>query len=178
MKLLSLDPAACCGWAYQDTDAAGLPLYGTWQLTRGAGEHPGQRLERLRGYIYDMHRAHGLDVIAFEDASFGSHNQHVKALHNQLAGVILLTAAELGVEALYAKPNAIKKFVTDDGRATKEQVMLSVYLHLGIKTEDANAADALAVLLWARGLPDRVRTEQAKPKGRGRPRRKKEARLF
>lgn len=153
MKILALDPAAATGFAWQDTDSPDLPLYGVWQLTRGDGEHSGRRLERLRTKIYDVHRARGVDRIAFEDASFGSHNPSTQALHNQLAGVILLVASELSIPASAVGPSRLKKFTTDDGRAKKNAMKAAVERHLGIRTDDDNIADALAVLLWAKAFP-------------------------
>ena len=79
---------------------------------------------------------------------------------------------------MYGPPSTIKLHVAGNGRAKKWQIKRAVENHLGIKTEDENAADALAVWLWAKGLPEAARSEQ-KPKAK--PKRKRTAkagRLF
>lgn len=176
MKLLALDPAAATGFAWQDTASPNFPLYGVWQLTGGKGEHPGQRLERLRRYIYDMQRAFGIDRIAYEDASFGSHNPSTQALHNQLAGVILLVASELNIPAVPVNPASLKKFATGNGRAVKAQMIRACETMLSIRTEDNNIADALWVLEWAKQHPNATAVKARS--ARRRPRRTKVPRLF
>lgn len=174
MKLLALDPATCTGWAWQDTDSPDLPLYGAWRLA-ATGDDSG-RLVRLREHVYAIKRSKGIDLLAFEDASFGSHNPHVQAMHNELRGVIKLAAHELGVRAISVGPMTLKAFVAGNGRAKKPAVIAAVERHLGIRTQDDNVADALAVLLWAKAYPDGMLAKP--PRRRARSRKATERRLF
>lgn len=175
MKLLALDPAAACGFAW--TDATAPTHYGVWQLTRGASEHPGRRLERLRGHLYEAHRQWGVERIAFEDASFGGVNRNTQAMHNELRGVLKLVASELDIDVLLVHPTALKSFVAGHGHASKDQMKRAIETHLGIVTADDNIADALAVLLWAQAHPNGQPSKKAAAK-RVAKRRKKEPRLF
>ncbi len=177
MKLLALDPAAACGFAWQDTAATGLPQYGVWQLTRGQGEHPGRRLERLRGHLYETHRQWGVERIAFEDASFGGVNRHTQAMHNELRGCIKLVACELDIDVLLVHPTALKAFVAGHGHASKDKMKRAIETHLGIATADDNVADALAVLLWAQAHPNGQPSKKAAA-SRVTKRRKREPKLF
>lgn len=144
MKILGLDPANKCGFAHSDG------THGTWKLKLPKDRHPGRRLHRLRRFLFAIKRDHGIDVIGYEDASFGSKNPNTMARHNELAGVIQLCAAEWDIPAFSFKPTHIKKFITDDGGASKEQMMRAIELLYGIRTRDDNIADAIAVMERAR----------------------------
>lgn len=64
-------------------------------------------------------------------------------------GVIFLKAAEAGVPVFSYAATRIKKSLTGNGRATKEQMqrMVASTLHLSTIPQPADAADALAVAL-------------------------------
>jgi Holliday junction resolvasome RuvABC endonuclease subunit len=149
MKILALDPAEHTGYAHSDG-----PM-GVWLLSDHGSRHPGARLERLRERIYEAFRQWGFERLAFEDASFGSPNPNVQAMHNELRGVVKLVAAELGVEVVLFKPTTIKKFATGSGRADKGQMIRAAKTILGIAVTDDNVADALFILEAAR-QPDRI----------------------
>lgn len=145
MKILALDPAMHCGFAHSDGYS------GVWRLDVIGTGHPGLRLIRLRDLLLGAHREWGFDVIAYEEASFGSPNQNVKALHNELRGVIRMVAAEVGCKPVdgYA-PTTIKKFATGSGNADKAQMVAAwARHHPGRPVTDDNEADALWLLEMA-----------------------------
>lgn len=143
MNILALDPAAKCGFAHSNGQR------GVWQLTGTADEHAGKRLVRLAEHIEWVRRNWGLDKLAFEDASFGSPNPAVQAMHNELRGVIKRAAAEYGIAFVAYKPTSIKAFATGKGNAKKDQMVRAAATMLGVKTEDDNVADASFVLAMA-----------------------------
>lgn len=147
MRILALDPATRCGWAYTDGEQT---VYGVWDLGISGSEHAGKRLVRLRDRLLDLHERHGIDRIAYEAASFGSHNPNTQAFHNELAGIIRMVAADLGVPAVPYPIGTIKKFATGSGVAKKPQMVRACKTILGIETEDDNVADALFVLELAK----------------------------
>ena len=75
-------------------------------------------------------------------------------------GAILLTLAELGIKAFELSPNLIKKCVTGQGKATKEQVAFMIKQLLSnipkdksFKTEDETDALGVAIASYSsRGL--------------------------
>lgn len=146
MKALALDPAARCGWAWGDGKTI---QSGVWGLSERSDQHPGQRLFRLRELLRQAHDEVGFDVLAAEDASFGSRNPKTQASHNELRGIISLVAAECQVPLLLFHPTTIKKFATGDGRADKSQMVRACKTHFGIEATDDNEADAIFVLLLA-----------------------------
>src|SRR5690606_27882623 len=90
-RILALDPANRTGFAHS------CGVHGLWQLnTGGDGEHPGLKLQRLMDNIRLIAKRHGIDEIAFEDASFGSNNRNTAASHNAYKGAIILAALEIG----------------------------------------------------------------------------------
>ena len=149
MKILALDPAEHTGYAHSDGHM------GVWLLSDHCSRHPGARLERLRERLYEAFREWGFERLAFEDASFGSPNPNVQAMHNELRGVIKLVAAELAVDVVLFKPSTIKKFATGSGRAEKWQMVRALKTQFGIEVTDDNVADAMWILRMAEN-PTRI----------------------
>ena len=142
-KILALDPASFTGYAHSDGH------HGCWSLSVHAGEHPGQRLVRLRDYLYRAATEWGFHKIAFEDASFGSHHEKTKQFHNQLRGVIVMVAAELGLPIYTIKPNTLKKFATGYGAASKSQMIRACKTLFGVLPRSDDEADAIMILVAA-----------------------------
>lgn len=145
MNILALDPALHCGFAH----SAGHS--GVWNLADIGTGHAGLRLIRFRELLHQAHQAWGFDALAYEDASFGSPNPNVQAMHNELRGVIKLVAAEVGGKELISfVPSTLKKFATGDGRAKKPQMIAAWNRHFPTRpVTDDNEADALWVLQLA-----------------------------
>lgn len=66
-------------------------------------------------------------------------------------GVILLAIRQAGARLVELKPNAIKKFLTGHGHASKEQMQAAVQarLRLPVRPEPPDVADAIAIALCA-----------------------------
>lgn len=66
-------------------------------------------------------------------------------------GVILLAVRGAGLRLVELKPNAIKKFLTGHGHASKEQMQAGVQARLRLPTrpEPPDVADAIAIALCA-----------------------------
>lgn len=144
MNILGLDPANRTGYAHSGGHR------GVWEITNKRDKHPGRRLERLRSLLFQIKRTHGIDLIACEDASFGSLNQNTAAMHNELRGVIKLFAAEIEVPVTLYKPTQVKKWLTGKGNAKKPEMIRWVAERFNITTDDDNLADAVAILEMAR----------------------------
>lgn len=144
MNILGLDPAAACGFAVS------REVFGVWQIVHTTDKHPGRRLERLRKRIYETHREYRLDAIAMENAAMGANNFNTAAMHNELRGVVKLTAAELELPVILVNPTTLKKWLTGHGRAKKPDMIDAVRRQFGLAVTDHNIADAIAVMEFAR----------------------------
>lgn len=144
MKILGIDPAARCGWAHSSG------LCGVWELVNKSDRHPGTRLERFRAHLYRVKRELGIDLIAAEDAAFGSINANTAAMHNELRGIIKLIASEWSVPVELYKPSQIKKWLTGNGNAKKDQMIRFVESMFGVRTNDDNVADGVAIMEMAK----------------------------
>lgn len=158
MTILALDPANNTGFAHSDGHR------GVWHLVASKTEHAGDRLNRLADYIRGAFDQWGFDSIAFEDASFGSPNPNIQAMHNELAGIIKAVAAQCDVACRGVKPASIKKFATGNGRAKKHEMIRAAKVKLGIEVTSDDEADALWILAFAQaGFPQAESKVKAKP---------------
>jgi hypothetical protein len=180
MRILAIDPATVSGFATSNGRS------GVWNLACRGTDHPGYRLARLRDLIFDeARRLGGLDVIAYEEASMGAGAKKGKgwgtqwaavALHNQLRGVILCCAAELGAKAWGYHIGTLKAFATGSGRADKGQMIRAAETQFCKVFNDDNEADAFWILQRAlKGAPPEPKRKAARRVAK---QRKREARLF
>jgi len=112
--------------------------------------------EPLAERVRSLHEAVGAileelrpDVVAVEELY--SHYRHpvTAILMGHARGVIFLAAAQHGVRVVSYGATRIKKALTGQGRASKQQVQRMVQNTLGLRTvpQPADVADALAVAL-------------------------------
>ena len=171
MKVLAIDPANKSGWAHT------CGRSGVWLLTDRMDEHPGARLVRFEKRLLATLDELGADLIAAEDASFGSPNPAVQAMHNEMRGVIHLIGARLSIDVKLFAPCTIKAFATGNGHAKKPQMIAACQRILGVVPADDNEADAI----WIRELalrPDCWAVTKPKKVGRFKAKAKKAERLF
>lgn len=107
-----------------------------------------ERLAELHRGLTDVISGTQPDVIALETV-FTNRNLQTAISVSRASGVVLLAAAEAGLQVFEYVPTAIKSAVTGDGSANKEQVqqMVTRLLHLQEPPQPADAADALAIAL-------------------------------
>jgi len=107
------------------------------------------RIRKIHLAVRDIIRELGPDAIAVEELY--SHYGHpaTAILMGHARGVMLLAAAEAGVPVVTYGATRIKKALTGNGRASKQQMQHMIQSSLRLKTlpEPADVADALAVAL-------------------------------
>lgn len=145
---LDLAPVNRTGWAF--LDRFGQRTYGVFALGCAYDEFPGERMVRLRDWLVSFLRDNPVCYIAYEDATFGSHNSSVQAMHNEVRGIVKMVAAEWKIPTLGINPMTLKKFATGNGRAPKVQMIRAAKTMLGVATNDDNVADALFIVEFAR----------------------------
>jgi len=143
-RILALDLALETGWAHSCGES------GIWHLGIGDSEHAGNRLVRLEGRIMAMHLEWGIDQVAFEVAAYGSHHANTRQFHDQVMGVVLLSAAKICAPWVGYSPTEIKKFWTGHGQADKAAMIRACQTFLGRTVTNDNEADALAILELAK----------------------------
>jgi crossover junction endodeoxyribonuclease RuvC len=103
------------------------------------------RLDAIHRCVTALIEDHQPALVAVERLFFSRNAQTAFAV-GQARGVVLLAAAQAGVEVREATPNEVKAAVTGYGAADKEQVarMTAVVLGLAAPPTPDDAADALA----------------------------------
>ena len=150
MRIIGIDPGyAIIGYGVLDYDNTGsfhVAAYGA--ITT----EPNVAFElRLKKIYDDLNYVLGRtkpDVMAIEKLFF-TNNKTTGIGVGEARGVVLLTAAQAGLEIHEYTPNEIKNAVTGYGRAEKKQVMVLTRMLLDLKElpKPDDTADALAVAI-------------------------------
>lgn len=108
-----------------------------------------RRLSRLYEDVTTVLHEHSPRVVAVEQLYAHYAHPRTAILMGHARGVILLTAAQSGVEVRGYAATRIKRYLTGNGRATKTQVQRAIERELGLAKlpEPADVADALAIAL-------------------------------
>lgn len=108
-----------------------------------------KRVGEIGRGIREMLEEYRPPLMAIEQVfSFGK-NPKTALLMAHARGAILLVAAELEIPVLHYTPTHIKKLLTGNGRASKEQIQHAIKRELGLEQilEPNDVADASAVAL-------------------------------
>jgi len=108
-----------------------------------------ERLLAIHSFVQDLVELHGPALLGVERI-FHSRNVQTALAVGHARGVVLLVAAEYGLDVREATPSEVKAAVTGYGGADKAQVATMVATILGLPdapTPD-DAADALAIAIW------------------------------
>lgn len=152
MRVLGIDPGMLCT-GYGVVEEAGERLRAVcWGGIRPAGGASPKalplRLKEIREGLEKVIRDCAPQVAAVEDL-FLANNVRAALKLGQVRGVVLVTAASLGVEVVEYTALAVKQAVVGYGRAGKPQVQAMVARLLGLPEPPRpnDAADALAVAI-------------------------------
>jgi crossover junction endodeoxyribonuclease RuvC len=148
--VLGIDPGtAALGYGVIDRTGARLRA-----IDHGAFHTPAdltlpERLLAIHSFLLDLIELHAPTLLGVERI-FHSRNVQTALAVGHARGVVLLAAAEHGVDVREATPSEVKVAVTGYGAADKAQVASMVATILGlaeVPTPD-DAADALAIAIW------------------------------
>ena len=151
MIVLGIDPGtAALGWGLVNRSGGNLALVDVGCLATSAELSLPDRLLAIHRFLEELIARHQPDIVAVERLFFSRNAQTAFAV-GQARGVVLLAAAAAGRLIREATPSEIKLAVTGSGSADKEQVgrMVAVCLGLAEPPRPDDAADALAVAIWA-----------------------------
>ena len=119
-----------------------------------------QRLAEIHDGIRELIRRHKPTVLSIEDI-FYARNVRTTVVLGHARGVILLAAAQAGLEIHEYPPAEIKKAVAGTGAATKLQIQFMVTRLLRLKSapQPTDAADGVAAALAYALMPDLPKIE-------------------
>ena len=150
MKVLGIDPGtAALGYGIVERSGGRLRKIDHGCLTTTPDVTLPERLLAIHALVDELIALHEPDVVGVERLFFSKNVQTALAV-GQARGVILLAAAQHGIEVREATPSEVKSAITGYGAADKEQVARMVQLVCGMteRPRPADAADALAIAAW------------------------------
>lgn len=150
MKILALDPATLCGFAYSNGAS------GTWDLSVRKDESSGMRLIRFEAKILEIINGVGVDLIAFETPTVGGKGKKANfdalKLQTKMQAIVELIAERTeGVEYIGYHLSTIKKFALPNAKIRDKAAMLAAAKVKWPEVDiiDDNQADALFLLALA-----------------------------
>src|SRR5262245_13202999 len=153
IRVLGVDPAAAGPTGYGVVESDGRTCrslhYGALKVAvKLRKRSAGAALEAVHSMICRLLREFSPDALAVESI-FSALNVKTALRLAEVRGVVLLAAAQHGVEVHSYAPRLIKASVAGYGHADKRQLQLMVRSLLGLAEipEPVDAADALAVAL-------------------------------
>lgn len=149
MKILGIDPGyAIVGYGVVVHDKGRYRSLEYGAITTEAGEDFNLRLKQVYDGVCDVIRRHQPEALAIEKLFFQSNQTTVIGVA-EARGVILLAAAQAGIEIYEYTPLQMKMALTGYGRALKPQIMEMTkrLLNLEAVPKPDDTADALAMAI-------------------------------
>ncbi len=164
MRILGIDPGLqVCG--YGCLEQGGTELIEAGVIATDSDAELYQRLTQIADDLEALLEKLQPDVVAVEELY--SHYAHPKTaiLMGHARGVILQKCGQMGIAVKSFSATRIKKSLTGNGRASKQQVQRTIQTVLGLKEipEPADVADALAVAMCGLNELSRSRLNTVKP---------------
>ena len=149
MRILGIDPGyAIVGFGILEADRGQARLVRCGAINTPAGVPMPMRLLQIQEDMETLIRTFQPDAMAIEELFFNT-NVTTGIGVAQARGIILATAAKLGVEIFEYTPSQVKQAVVGYGKAEKHQVMdmTKRILKLPAVPKPDDAADAVAIAL-------------------------------
>ena len=150
MRILGIDPGLqVCGYACLETSGAGERLIEAGVFRTAGDSAIETKLNQIARDTESLLKKFKPEIVAVEELY--SHYEHPKTaiLMGHARGVILQSCAEADVEVRSFGATRIKKSLTGNGRASKEQVQRTIQTVLSLPQlpEPSDVADAIAAAL-------------------------------
>ncbi len=150
MRILGIDPGLqVCGYACLEMDADKEKLIEAGVIRIEKGPAIEIKLNRIAEDIHSLLENFKPDVVAVEELY--SHYAHPRTaiLMGHARGVILQKCAQAAIEVRSFSATRIKKSITGNGRASKEQIQRTIQTILSLPEipEPNDVADAIAAAL-------------------------------
>lgn len=151
MIILGIDPGtAALGYGIVESAGSRLREVDHGCLVTSADLPLPERLLAVNAFVDELIAVHAPAVLAVERLFFSRNAQTAFAV-GQARGAVLVAAAAHRVPVREATPNEVKSAIAGYGAADKEQVQRMVQVVLGMRERPRpdDAADALAIAVWA-----------------------------
>ena len=150
MRILGIDPGLqVCGYACLEAERGEEKLIEAGVIRTERDDVLEQRLNRIAEDTESLLRSFTPEVVAVEELY--SHYAHPRTaiLMGHARGVILQKCAEAAIEVRSFSATRIKKSITGNGRASKEQIQRTIQtiLCLSELPEPNDVADAIAAAM-------------------------------
>jgi crossover junction endodeoxyribonuclease RuvC len=150
MRVLGIDPGLnITGYGVIEDGGDELAVVEAGVVRTDTKQEMAERLHDIASEIEQIIKQFSPDVLAIEELY--SHYGHPRTaiIMGHARGIVFLKAAEAGLPVIPYASTRIKKSLTGNGRASKQQMqrMIRSALSLATVPEPADAADALAVAL-------------------------------
>ena len=150
MRILGIDPGLqICGYACLEVDTAEEKLIEAGVLRTNSSAAIGAKLTQIAEDTESLLKRLKPQVVSIEELY--SHYAHPKTaiLMGHARGVILQRCAEAAIEIKSFSATRIKKSITGNGRASKQQMQRAIQSLLSLPKlpEPSDVADAIAVSL-------------------------------
>lgn len=154
-RLLALDPATKCGYAYIDIAQPPQPglkalrhQAGLWDLSKDRFQSQGMRYIRLEKNLYEVEP----DFVIFEEVSFPHKSTAAAQMYHGCVAVIQTFCERNGIYYATATVSDIKKRATGKGNVGKEPVILAAneffQIEPALSTEERCGHDNIADAMW------------------------------
>lgn len=131
---------------------------GEWRLS---GE-PGLRFLRFRQRLIALSGNNDIDAVFFEEVKFGSSGWKATQMYGGFKALLLVWCRTHSIPCRGFSVQAVKKYVSGDGGASKQKVINSVKI-LGHSPGSDNEADALALLYLGLGDHKSIKISASSP---------------
>jgi crossover junction endodeoxyribonuclease RuvC len=148
MRVIGIDPGTRrTGWGVVEIEGVRLKHIAAGTIAVPAKQALATRLQAIHATLAEVIIAHQPLEMAVEEIFFAKYpNAALKLGHAR--GVVLLVAAQNGIEVHEYPPAIVKRTVAGSGQAEKEQVARLVGSLLGLQQSfDVDATDALAIAI-------------------------------
>jgi crossover junction endodeoxyribonuclease RuvC len=149
-RILGVDPGLkLTGYAVLEAGASAPRLVEAGVLRLQADGALADRLRELFDAASDLFAEHRPEVLALEDLFSHYERPKTAVVMGHARGVIMLAAARANAKVVSYLPTKVKRALTGNGRASKEQMQRAIQLEFGLAEppEPPDVADALAVAL-------------------------------
>ena len=150
MKVLGIDPGLqVCGYACLETGAGGEELIEAGVIRTEGGLPIQEKLNRIAQDMQSLLKSFKPDIVAVEELYAHYAHPRTAILMGHARGVILQKCAEAAIEVKNFSATRIKKSITGNGRASKEQIQRTIQTILSLPKlpEPSDVADAIAAAM-------------------------------
>lgn len=142
--ILAVDPGLNTGYALS------TGKYGKWDFSRSPGDPVGMPAVLFYKRLTLFCAQNEVEVLAYEKLFHMAGKRAGRGVQYGWETIVLMVAAELGMELVSYWPTNIKKRFTGSGKADKDDMRAKLAADHGIDVDDHNTVDALILLFLAR----------------------------